>query len=154
MRLLLTSSAALMACSPPGAVTPTQRPVESEPCPITTPRASTEVPPEIGMTDGRDLYGNEALWVALPANGEFTPVAGAPPARKFMWWRLVEGALSIDGQLLSAPNVKAIAEIPSGYGAIGFQATGIEFPQPGCWEVVGRVANSELRFVIRVRSPS
>jgi hypothetical protein len=42
------------------------------------------------------------------------------------------------------------ANIPSGYGDSGFQATGIIFPTEGCWEVTGRVGEASLTFVTLV----
>jgi hypothetical protein len=43
--------------------------------------------------------------------------------------------------------------VPDGYGPTGFQATGLVFPTPGCWEVTGRVGQDTLRFVLSVRRP-
>jgi len=37
-----------------------------------------------------------------------------------------------------------------GYEKQSYQASGVTFPAPGCWEVVGRAAGSELRFVVSV----
>jgi hypothetical protein len=33
---------------------------------------------------------------------------------------------------------------------IGFQATSLVFPTPGCWEVTGRIGDKSLAFVIAV----
>ena len=44
------------------------------------------------------------------------------------------------------------ASIPDGYGNTGFQATGLSFPTPGCWEVTGRVGEASLTFVTWVVS--
>jgi hypothetical protein len=35
-------------------------------------------------------------------------------------------------------------------GDIGFQATALIFPTPGCWEVTGHVGSTTLTFVTRV----
>jgi len=37
-----------------------------------------------------------------------------------------------------------------GYDKESYQASGVTFPAPGCWEVVARAATSELRFVVFV----
>jgi hypothetical protein len=42
------------------------------------------------------------------------------------------------------------AEVPSGYGDKGFQATALVFATPGCWEVTGRVGDAGLTFVTKV----
>jgi hypothetical protein len=49
---------------------------------------------------------------------------------------------------MAAPPLRS--HIPAGYGDIGFQATGIIFPTPGCWEVTGRVGNASLTFITKV----
>jgi hypothetical protein len=40
--------------------------------------------------------------------------------------------------------------VPDGYGAAGFQASGVDFPTGGCWEVTGAMPSSSLRFVTLV----
>jgi hypothetical protein len=72
---------------------------------------------------------------------------------KFPWWRGVSGGLAIRGQRLdgSAPPLRA--DIPSGYGDSGFQATSIIFPTEGCWRVTGSVGTASLTFVVLVEAP-
>lgn len=69
---------------------------------------------------------------------------------KFAWQRGVRGALRIDGRRLDAAAPPLRAHIPAGYGDIGFQATGIIFPTPGCWEVTGRVGDATVTFITKV----
>jgi len=45
-----------------------------------------------------------------------------------------------------APTITA----SSGYEKESYQASGVTFPAPGCWEVVGRASGSELRIVVSV----
>jgi hypothetical protein len=69
---------------------------------------------------------------------------------KFGWWRALPGPkLTIEGRRLDAEAPPLRASIPDGYGA-QFQATGIIFPTPGCWEVTGRAGGASLTFVTRV----
>jgi hypothetical protein len=42
------------------------------------------------------------------------------------------------------------ADVPDGYGDLGFQATGIHFPVEGCWKVTGTVGTTHLTFVTYV----
>ena len=101
------------------------------------------------------MSGNEALWVALSPPGEVVPQPDGSLARKFMWWRLVPGALGLQARRLDRPAPPARVDVPEGYGSgAGFQATGVTFPTEGCWEVTGRVGGRELRFVVSVRRPS
>ena len=69
---------------------------------------------------------------------------------KFAWQRGVRGALRIDGRRLDSVAPPLRAHIPNGYVDIGFQATAIIFPTPGCWEVTGRVGNASVTFITKV----
>src|SRR3989449_11447166 len=66
---------------------------------------------------------------------------------KFGWQRGVPGHLKIEGRRLDAPASPLRAEVPSGYGDLGFQATYLIFPTPGCWEVTGRIGEASVTFV-------
>lgn len=98
------------------------------------------------------MFGNEHLWIFLPADGVLQLRPGDQEV-KFGWWRLRGGDLSISGRRLDgdAPPLGSI--IPAGYEGGGFQATGLTFPTPGCWEVTGS-ASGTLTFVVYVRSPA
>ena len=90
------------------------------------------------------MYGNDAIWVTIP-RGRVSPMDVKLPTV-----RLIEGALTASGRRIDGPAPPAEFAIPEGYGAIGFQALGIRFPTPGCWEVTQRVADQELRFTLWV----
>ena len=125
--------------------------INSHECPM-TPRMSS---------NGKELpfpgnYGNESLSTILGSRITFRP-GGAGMVHtdgslsmKFMWWRLRKGQLTIGGRRLDGPAPPLRAHIPAGYGDIGFQATGVIFPTPGCWEVTGRVGDGSLTFVVWV----
>jgi hypothetical protein len=123
-------------------------------CPVTV--ANDSVPPGEGPSDDVPQYhGNGALWTALPP---FGVVVARPEdvgkkgdvGMKFGWWRGVKGTLAISGHRLDGKAGPVRAEIPDGYGPTGFQASGIDFPTEGCWEVTGRVGTSHLTFVVIV----
>jgi hypothetical protein len=99
------------------------------------------------------LFGNDALWVALPLDGQIFPGADGQASRKFMWWRLRRGQLSIEGRRLDAAAPAITGEVPSGYGDEGFQASGLVFPTGGCWEITGHLGTEKLSFVLRVIGP-
>ena len=119
---------------------------ESFSCPVTVP------------SEKNGKYGNEALTTGLwpegkvvfkPGGAGFVLEDGAL-SMKFWWWRLVRGRLTIEGRRLDKPAPPLGARIPNGYGGIGFQATSLIFPSPGCWEVTGRVGDKSLSFVTLV----
>jgi hypothetical protein len=102
-------------------------------------------------------FGNDHLWVGgLGSNGvievdERFVGADGSIGWKFGWWRITSGDLKISGRRLDASPAPLTASIPTGYGAFGFQATGVTFPAVGCWEITGTVGSSSLTFVTLVR---
>jgi hypothetical protein len=123
-------------------------------CAVTLPAGSA--------TSEQPNYGNSALRVALWPRGRL--VAGPLPdgsryaeikpdgsiEAKLGWWRTIAGRLSIEGERLDAQAPPLGADIPDGYGKTGLQPTGLVFPTPGCWRVVGSVAEAPLAFVVLV----
>jgi hypothetical protein len=69
---------------------------------------------------------------------------------KLGWWRGVQGRLTISGRRLDGTARPVTADVPDGYGPTGFQASGIDFPTEGCWEVTGRAGTAHLTFAMVV----
>ncbi|MBO3750098.1 hypothetical protein J5X84_28790 [Streptosporangiaceae bacterium NEAU-GS5] len=69
---------------------------------------------------------------------------------KFGWWRGVPGQLRITGRRIDGTAAPLRADIPTGYGDRGFQATGVYFPAAGCWQITGSVGSARLTFVTYV----
>jgi hypothetical protein len=123
-------------------------------CPVTPPRAvgPPGVSPDSFFGWGSS-YGTGKLWVGglwphgvIVAGKDFIERDGSV-GMKFGWWRKVSGLLSITGRRLDALAPPAQGDVPSGYGMIGFQASGVFFPTEGCWEVTGKVGGTTLTFV-------
>lgn len=123
-------------------------------CPGTHPSRNLPFP-------GEDFnYGNRYLGVAIWRRGRLVarPDGSSwgqigPDGSiwaKLGWWRAVPGRLTIHGEMLDAAAPPLDASVPSGYGSTGFQSSGLTFPTPGCWGVVGSVAGHELQFVVLV----
>jgi len=87
--------------------------------------------------------------VFRPGGSGFVTKDGAL-GMKFPWQRGVKGKLTIEGRRLDAPAPPLRSEVNNGYGDIGFQASYVIFPTPGCWEVTGRVGEASLTFVTSV----
>jgi hypothetical protein len=125
-------------------------------CPITIANGNT--PP--GEQHSPLHHGNSKLFTALWPDGiidmaELNTSIGEDEnslAVKFPWWRGsgVVGDLEIDAEFLGGSSGSFEAIIPDGYGDTGFQASALVFDRPGCWKVVGRVAEAELSFVTYV----
>jgi hypothetical protein len=101
-------------------------------------------------------YGNGKLWVGGLGEGgviRAAPVfvnADGSVGWKLGWWRAVPGTLEISGRRLDAPAPALVADVPGGYGPRGFQASGVNFPTRGCWEITGSVGTTDLTFVVSV----
>ncbi len=126
-------------------------------CPVTRPGAGPPgVSPDLFFGSGA-AHGNGQLWVGglwpdgvIVADARFVDEDGAV-GMKFGWWRESAGELTITGRRLDGPAPPARGEVPSGYGSLGFQASGVIFPTEGCWESTGTVAGTSLTFVTFVR---
>ena len=128
-------------------------------CPVTRP-GGVPLPPEVAAathlifgagTRGEGLYGRPggALWVGgLPDTGALGIEPGTRASWKLGWWRGRDGRLTLAGGRLDAPGPPMAVSVPDGYGARGFQATGVVFPSEGCWEILGRAGGEELRLVV------
>ena len=108
-----------------------------------------------GERPGPPYHGVNGLWTTLYEDGKIVFGPAGPGSIepdgslgvKFWWWRGVRGSLTIEGRRLDATAPPLRANVPGGYGEIGFQSSGIIFPTEGCWEVTGRVADVSLTFV-------
>jgi hypothetical protein len=123
-------------------------------CPVTQPNGST--PPAERSSPYH--HGNGAIWTTLYPLGTVLFQPGGPGfiepdgtlSMKWWWWRDRPGMLTIEGRRLDAPAPPLSATIPDGYQSSSFQASGLDFPTPGCWEVTGSAGGSSLTFVTRV----
>lgn len=125
-------------------------------CDVTTPNGV-----DAGAEAAAVSHGNQHISVGpfgLWPNGTVVFRPGGPGfvagdgslGMKFGWQRGVRGQLEIGGRRLDAPAAPLRAEVPHGYGDIGFQPTHLVFSAPGCWEVTGRVGDASLTFVTKV----
>jgi hypothetical protein len=145
-----TAAAASSETQTPAAALASRDPTD---CPVTAPNGRRYPHEPAGGN-----HGNDALVTALwPAEGvEFKPRGPGcvePDGylgMKWPWWRSVRGPLTIEGRRLDGPAGPLRAHVPGGYTDIGFQATGLLFAGPGCWEVTGRVGDASLTFVTLV----
>jgi hypothetical protein len=145
-----TGATAYSAEQAPAAI---QAASETAACPVTAPNGRRYPDEPSGGN-----YGNDVLVTSLWPAGrvDFKPGGSGcvePDGylgMKWPWWHSVRGPLTVEGRRLDGPAGPVRAHIPSGYGDIGFQATGLLFAGPGCWEVTGRVGDASLSFVTLV----
>jgi hypothetical protein len=124
-------------------------------CPVTKPVAA---PPSIGdqLFGSAVAFGDSELWVGglgadgvIVADPRFVASDGSI-SWKLGWWRIVPGTLTISGRRLDAAAPPLGSDVPGGYGRSGFQASGLDFPTEGCWQITGTVGGSTLTFVTLV----
>lgn len=104
-------------------------------CPITLPDPALRI-----------WNNDRTLEVTAPA----AAMVVAGQERNFLWRRYVAGYLAVEGHRLDGLAPPLRVHIPDGYGMIGYQASSIAFPTPGCWEVTGRAGDESLSFVVLV----
>lgn len=143
--------ATLVALSTAGSVAAQSATTADGSCNVTLPGSIPQT------TDG--FYGTKELAFSGPwPDGAVVFKPGGPGfvlsdgslSMKFGWFRGVPGMLAIHGRRLDASAPPLRSHIPSGYGDLGFQATALIFPTPGCWAVSGQIAGARLAFVTRV----
>jgi hypothetical protein len=138
-----------------------QLPQEAEAtCNVTIPAAlvagASEVQP--------GSYGNQllsvgpfGLWpngtVVFKPNGPGFVTRDNALGMKFGWTRGIRGTLSVTGHRIDGTAPPLRVDVKDGYGDIGFQASFLIFPTPGCWEVTAKLGEREdstITFVTRV----
>lgn len=121
-------------------------------CPVTIGHVLT-TPWREQMFGWGSAAGNGKLWVGgLWPHGIIVLTPGllnpdGTMGMKFGWWRATSGYLTITGRRLDAPAPAATGDTnPGSYGLTGFNASGVNFPTEGCWQVTGRVGAVTLTF--------
>lgn len=137
------------ACTPPGSsgpappASPSSVLIGLEGCPLTP--ASTGKPSSPHTASfSREWFGSSdgKLWASKPPRyyeGD----------NKVLWERPGD-SLEVLGHPLGTSEPSVRASIPGGYTGFTYQASGISFPVPGCWEITARAGDSVLRFVVYV----
>ena len=110
------------------------------------------------LPQSENWYGSEALAVQLPPTVTWpTTSPGALIAVKLFWWSAgfrpgMESNLNVTIRELSGAEVTAVISKPTNAHAASLggwtMLTGIDFPQPGCWEITGQYLGQSLSFVV------
>ena len=116
-------------------------------CPVTTPvtEEHPENPNTASFSRGWFVSPDHLLWAS--ASEPF--FVGE---NKVLWER-PGSIVEISGKLLDGHAKAAGAPTitgPRGYEGTDYQASGVTFPAPGCWEVEARAQGSILDFVVYV----
>ena len=116
-------------------------------CPVTLPNGNT--PP--GELRNTGHHGNGILWTTFTPGGRMVSESLRDGSRRivFRWWRNIGGDLTVTAQRLDAPAPSVHGRIESTRGA-PFEASVINFPTSGCWEIAAWIGNNSLRFVVEL----
>ena len=140
----------LASCSSPES----KKEAAKKACPLT--QAAWLKPPDDAAVMNEPAFGNyfvnadQSIWAGAwwAESDKYSRLAGEN-GNKLGWFRPAGADLSITGQRLDAKAPALEAEIPCCYPT-RFQATGLYFPTGGCWEVIARAEDKELKFVVWV----
>lgn len=122
-------------------------------------RGGNGTPAALVYPTSDDFFGENGLWVGLWPEGiirlggaALDVNEGGGIGMKFWMYRddSAKGIITISGHRLNGAAPPLTASVPEGYGDVGFQATGINFPTPGCWEVTVHSGTAKLMFVTLV----
>jgi len=141
--------------------TPLATPVVPSSCAVTRPDPPFAAPsPYPSQPPGRVWYGTQALWTMLMPNGEVWsgyPIGPGGITQKTFWFSTnwpgtaVEPvpAITVTGTRLDGsgsftfgPGTNASAEFGEA------MLVGIEVPTPGCWQITGHYAGTQLSYVV------
>jgi hypothetical protein len=170
--LVLLVSLFLAGCTPlansAGSAAPTTR--TTAPCPVTlayemppdeviewSARGSTSALTHEQMVEAArqtNWVGGGGIWVALPPDGIVTWGTTTQGSKLGLFaygvGRVTAGAHRVGAP--TPPGFEAKIGTPEeGYGPPGFIASGLVFPENGCWEVTYRIDRSGVTFVVNVR---
>jgi hypothetical protein len=156
--IIPTAAALILATAASGSAWRVQDAVS--PCDVTVPNGVVAGSPHRDANS----YGSSALsvgpfglWpngtvVFKPGGAGFLTRDGAL-GMKFGWTRGVRGKLKVTGRRLDGDAGPLRLSANNGYGEIGFQASYLIFPTPGCWQVNAQVAereDSRITFITRI----
>ena len=157
MKALLIAAAALI-------LSPVEQP--SSVCPVTTapnPAFVAPAPYPATAPDSAFWYGREGLWTSLPASGRWSslPRNADGLRQKVFWW-----SPGFDGGKEPVPDLRVTGRQLDGNAVLTHQRratnahhpdfggwtilTGIDVPNPGCWEFTGQYRGETLTFVLKV----
>ena len=149
LMLILASPFVLAACSSKA------EPAIENPstCPVTKPQWALH--PEDAAISGTPAHGyyfiNEAgtIWASAWWSAD---AASQPISRegiKMGWFRPAGASLEITGERIDGPAPALDAHVPCCYPT-RFQATGLTFPEEGCWRISATAGGENLEFVVQI----
>jgi hypothetical protein len=136
--------------------TATPAPAAPVAAPCVAATTTTEALPAPFLTPvGRGPVG--VAWTGYRSPDRLIWVSNLPThsggSHKVLWLKPPGSVLRVTGRRLDGDAPPLTAQLPDGYGG-DFQASGIGFPTPGCWEVEARAGESSLRFVVAISDRS
>lgn len=106
-------------------------------------------------------YGSDELWTKVNPAGEVWVGLPGGGQKTFWWSESFEGggvepspSITVTGRRLDGPGEFTSERATNGWRSdIGsFMLVGVEFPGPGCWELIAHYEGAELGVVVQVGS--
>jgi hypothetical protein len=112
----------------------------------TTASTNTEKPTNTNTASFSSHWYRSAdkrIWASAPARW----FAGD---HKVLWERPLGTQLKVTAKRLDGDAPPFKATLPDGYQSFDYQASGLNFPSAGCWEVTAQADQSQLQFTLDV----
>jgi hypothetical protein len=125
-------------------------------CPTTRP-AGRHRPPRLARHElggnGRTMYGQGALWVAIPSVAVAVRLPSGRIYSKVAWFVAAPGQLHIVGRRIDGkPGVLQASVPPGGESAQArIVPTGITLTSLGCWDIAGIVGSHVVEWIYHPR---
>jgi hypothetical protein len=126
-------------------------------CPETEP--AWVKPPADAAVSGPPAYGyyflneDRSIWASAWWEDAEVYMLRANEDIKVGWFRPAGAVLEITGHRLDGKAPPLESHVPCCYPT-RFQATGLAFPEQGCWQVTAKAADSQIEFIVKVEPGS
>lgn len=118
-----------------------------------TPRASHSPTPYLANLS-HSWWERDRIWMGVAGAFHGQGFVALPKGQKIGWYRDRPGTIRLSARRLDGHSGTFSSDVPSGYGPIGFQASGVKFSAPGCWQLTATVGKRASTFVVRVAPAS
>ena len=127
--------------------TSARTPLPDGSCPVSA--SVQDRPPDDPHADS--FASPRAIWYANPQRTMWAWWWGKTytGAYKVLWVRPAGAKLTVTGHRLDAVAPLVTADVPEGYPWT-FQASGVSFPTPGCWQVDAGARGETITFVVKI----
>ena len=113
-----------------------------------------QVPADVAEFAGPEpVTGEDPLWLVVNTARQ-VPVFDVDRDEwilpKVVWYRRAAGRIEVELRHARQGSSRTVEISADGYGETGFRPSSLHFPKGGCWRVIARLGDAEVRFRVRV----